>query len=63
MKTSAAILALLQTAPDDGSAFGRILSNLPTDPASIFTLVLMIAAVAAVIWFGRPKGDKHKPSR
>jgi hypothetical protein len=28
---------------------------LPADPASIFTMVLVLAAVVAVVWFGRGK--------
>jgi hypothetical protein len=59
MKTFAAILALPQATPQGGAA-SRILSNLPTDPASIATLLLLVAAVALVVWFGRPKGAKTK---
>lgn len=29
---------------------------LPTDPASIFVLALVVFVAGAVIWFGRPKG-------
>ena len=62
MKTSAAIAALIQAAPEGGSAFSRILARLPTDPASILTLLLLVAAAGLVVWFGRPKGDKAKRS-
>lgn len=46
--------ALAQSA-DEGVASG-ILESLPSDPASIFALLLILAAAGAVIWFGRPKG-------
>ena len=45
-------------AADDGLSFGEILADLPTDPASIFTLALLIGSLALVLWFGRPRGGK-----
>lgn len=30
---------------------------LPTEPASIFTMILIVAAVFAVIWFGRTRPE------
>jgi hypothetical protein len=45
------------------AAFGGILSMLPTDPASIFVIVLMVVSFAAVLWFGRSRGGKDdKPA-
>jgi hypothetical protein len=54
--------ALLQTAPESRSLLGAIVSNFPTDPASIVTLLIGAGAVAAVLWFGRTKGDGTKHS-
>jgi hypothetical protein len=62
MTTHAILTALIAPtaaqAADDGLSLGEILSDLPTDPASIFTLLLAIGSVALVLWFGRPKGGK-----
>ena len=45
-------------AADEGLSFGEILSDLPTDPASIFTVLLLVGSLLLVLWFGRPKGGK-----
>lgn len=60
MKTFATIVALIQAAPEGGSAFSRVLARLPSDPASIATLLLLVGAAGLVVWFGRSKGDKAK---
>ena len=59
----ASIAALAQARPDDGFGFGDIVSALPTDAASIFTLLLLLVSLGLVIWFGRPKrGKGGKPA-
>jgi ABC-type Mn2+/Zn2+ transport system permease subunit len=40
------------------SAFGGVFSVLPTDPASIFVILLMVVAFVLVLWYGRPRGGK-----
>jgi hypothetical protein len=43
-------------AGDDGLTLSEILSSLPLDAASVFVLALTTVAIAAVIWYGRPRG-------
>ena len=50
--------ALLQATADDGLTFSDMLAAVPTDPASIFTILLLVGSVGLVLWFGRPKGGK-----
>jgi len=45
---------------DDGLAPSVAMASLPTDPASLFVLLLAVVAVGAVIWFGRPNGKGGK---
>ncbi|HUF76355.1 MAG TPA: hypothetical protein VMM35_08755, partial [Longimicrobiales bacterium] len=60
----ASAAALAQTGPDGGLTFGEVLGAIPTDPASIFTVLLLVGSVGLVLWFGRPKGGKGgKPAR
>jgi hypothetical protein len=47
-----------QSAPEGGLSLTELLAALPTDPASIFALLLFAGSVALVIWFGRPRGGK-----
>jgi hypothetical protein len=54
----ASLASTAQTTPDEGLTFTEILSDLPTDPASIITILLLLGSVALVLWFGRPKGGK-----
>jgi len=55
--------ALLLLSPAAGGlTFREVLSDLPTDPASLFTVGLVLAAVVAVAWFGRPGGGGGKPA-
>ena len=49
-----AIVALAQSA--DGGRLDSVVDTLPTDPASIFALLLILVASGAVLWFGRPRG-------
>lgn len=45
-------------ASDDGLTLGDIVANLPTDPAAIFTLLLVFGSLALVLWAGRGSGGK-----
>ena len=54
----ASTAAALQSTTDDGLTFSAVLESIPTDPASVFTILLLVASVAIVLWFGRPKGGK-----
>lgn len=49
-------LALFQEA--EPSTLQNILRSLPTDPASIFTLLLVVGVTGLVIWTGRKGGGK-----
>jgi hypothetical protein len=44
-----------------GLTFRQILSELPTDPASVVTVTLLLASLALVVWFGRPRGKGGRP--
>ena len=50
--------ATLQSTAEEGLTFSEVLDTLPTDPASIFTILLLVGSLGLVIWFGRPKGGK-----
>jgi hypothetical protein len=41
---------------EEGLTFREILGNLPTDPASLVVLAIVIVAVALVVWGNRKKG-------
>jgi hypothetical protein len=41
---------------EEGLTFREILDNLPTDPASLVVLAIVIVAVALVVWGNRKKG-------
>jgi hypothetical protein len=56
-----ALGAVVQSTSDDGLTFREILSGLPTDPASIFTLLVLFGSVAIVVWFGGPRAGKGGP--
>jgi hypothetical protein len=58
MYTLATFAAVFQSSADDGFSLRQIVSTLPTDPASVFVIVLLVVAVAAVVWSGR--GQKGK---
>lgn len=47
-------LAVAQTG-EGGLTWSRFLHSLPTDPASIFVLLLLAGSLALVVWAGRPK--------
>lgn len=46
------LAALAQSAGDDGLTLGEIIGALPTDPASIFALLLLLGGVGTVLWYG-----------
>ena len=50
------LAVLAQSAGDDGVTFHDILSNVPTDGATIFTLLLLIGSIGLAAWFGVPRG-------
>jgi len=54
---SISYFALALVAQDAEGAFSmhRLLQSLPTDPASIITLLIAAAAVGLVIWTGRSR--------
>jgi hypothetical protein len=56
-----ALGAVVQSTTDDGLTFGEILSGLPTDPASIFTLILLFGSIGLVIWYGGSRAGKRGP--
>jgi hypothetical protein len=58
MYTLAPFAAVFQSSADDGFSLHQIVSTLPTDPASVVVIVLLVVAVAAVLWSGR--GQKGK---
>lgn len=50
-----ALLAALQAASssDDGLTLAEVLSNIPRDPASIFTYLLLVVTFGGIFWVGR----------
>jgi hypothetical protein len=56
MSTYLSLAALAQSS-GDGITIGEIISDIPVDPASLFTILLLLGSLGAVLWFGnRPKG-------
>lgn len=49
---------LVQSTADDGLTLAEMLSDLPTDPASVFTILLLVGSLGAVLWFGNRSKDK-----
>lgn len=49
---------LVQSTSDDGLTLAEMLSALPTDPASVFTILLLLGSVGAVLWFGNRSNRK-----
>ena len=50
--------AILQAAAEDGITLADVQESIPTDPASVFTILLLVASLGLVLWFGRPKSGK-----
>jgi hypothetical protein len=49
-------VVMLQSGSDDGLSIGELVRNLPTDPASFFTLALLVGSFVLVVWAGRSGG-------
>jgi len=57
MFTNPMLVSLVaQASTDEGLTFGKLVDRLPTDPASLFTIVLLFGAIALVFWSGRSRG-------
>jgi len=54
MYPSSIFAALVQA--EESGAVDSILQSLPSDPASIFALLLVLVVAGAVLWYGRPRG-------
>jgi hypothetical protein len=52
--TTLSLIALQSTG--DGLTLRDLLDSLPTDPASVFTIALLVGSALLVLWAGRPKG-------
>jgi hypothetical protein len=57
MSTVTLLTAALQ-ASDDGLTLREIVDAVPTDPAAIFTILLVVGSVALVLWAGRGSSGK-----
>lgn len=57
MNSLFAIVALIQAAQEQ-STFSNILHSLPSDPASLFTLALVVGVTVLVVVAGRSSGKK-----
>jgi hypothetical protein len=40
---------------NDGLTVAEVIANVPHDPASIFTYLLLIVAFGGILWVGRPR--------
>jgi hypothetical protein len=63
MSANSMLGAMVQSTAADGLTFREILSDLPTDPASIFTIGFLLGSVALVVCFGGPRAGKGGPRR
>ncbi len=52
------IIATVAQTGADGLTFDEVVAELPTDPASLFTIFVLLASLALVFWYGRPRGGK-----
>ncbi len=55
MITYQAIVPAVLDTSDDGLTWAELAADLPTDPASVFTLALLVFCMTLVIWAGRNK--------
>ncbi|MDH3205492.1 MAG: hypothetical protein OEO79_02715 [Gemmatimonadota bacterium] len=57
---STSIMLVAQVPPTTGvaQALHRIVQALPTDPASLFVIALLVGSAVLVLWAGRPKGGR-----
>lgn len=49
--------ALFQS--EEGLTLAEVLDEIPTDPASVFTILLLFGSLGAVFWFGKGSNDKR----
>ncbi len=52
MSTKAFFIASLAQAGDDGLTLAEIIDSLPTDPGSIFAILLMAGFFGLIVYFG-----------
>lgn len=56
------LTVLAQSTSDDGITLREIVSQLPSDPASVFTILFLLGSLGLVLWFGgRSGGGGHHP--
>ena len=63
MNSLAPALAIIQGS-EGGSLLGTMIDAIPTDPASLFILALLVGITGVVIYYGTRgggKGDEMKP--
>ena len=58
MYTFASMISAAQNSADEGLTFSEVLAALPTDPASIAVIGMLLGSVALVVWSGRRSGGK-----
>ncbi len=58
MYTHASLILAVQSGSDDGLTFSEMIEQIPTDPATIFTVLLLAGCAALVVWTGRGKGGR-----
>lgn len=50
------------SATEDGLTLREVVADLPSDPASLFTIALFLGAVIFVLWSGRSGGQGGRPA-
>jgi hypothetical protein len=48
---------------DDGLSLAEVIQSLPVDPASIVTILLLLAFIGGVFWFGTRSGPAAASSK
>lgn len=48
---------------DDGLTLAEVIQSLPLDPASIATVLLLLAFIGGVVWFGTRSGPDDSSRR
>ncbi len=61
MLTLVSLVAAAQSV-DGGLTFREVVADLPTDPASVFVVLLLLGCTALVVWSGRGKGKGGTPA-
>ena len=58
-----AVSSVAASAQEEGLTLSEVVDSLPTDPASLFTVGLMVVFFGMVLWVGRggPKGRGGTP--